>query len=134
LARAFNTPLLPVTASANGAVVTMVAVGFTPSFSVSYNNTDFQSFRYIQRGSRRRKIVASGHDITYDALVGNLSAVTKGMQGRSYYCDGIGRLKSEVTPEAGTVTLAYVTSSGALCSGNPTNPCTKIDARGSVTT
>jgi hypothetical protein len=63
LARAFNTPLLPVTASANGAVVTMVAVGFTPSFSVSYNNTDFQSFRYIQRGSRRRKIVASGHDI-----------------------------------------------------------------------
>jgi RHS repeat-associated protein len=80
---------------------------------------------------------------TYDAL-GNLTSVVQGIQTRTYQYDGLGRLMMEMTPEASTttngvtvqnpVTLSYVTTGGALCSGNPSNPCTKTDARGIVTT
>jgi len=61
---------------------------------------------------------------TYDAL-GNLVGVVQGAQNRSYRYDGVSRLTQESTPESGTVTLSYVTGSGVLCSGNPSNPCTR---------
>jgi RHS repeat-associated protein len=74
----------------------------------------------------------------YDAL-GNLTSVVQGSQTRSYQYDGLSRLTQDTTPEAGTVTLAYVTTSGTLCSGNPSNPCTRTaphtnQASGTVTT
>jgi YD repeat-containing protein len=80
---------------------------------------------------------------TYDAL-GNLTNVLQGVQTRTYQYDGLSRLTMEETPEASTttngvtvqnpVTWSYVAAGGALCSGNPSNPCTKTDARGIVTT
>lgn len=69
----------------------------------------------------------------YDAQ-GNLTGVTQGVQSRTYTYDGLSRLTQETTPEAGTVTLSYLNSSGGLCSGAASNPCTKTDARGIVTT
>ncbi len=80
---------------------------------------------------------------TYDAL-GNLTSVLQGVQTRTYQYDGLSRLTMEQTPEASTTTngvtvqnpvsWSYVTAGGVLCSGNPSNPCSKTDARGIVTT
>jgi len=70
---------------------------------------------------------------SYDVL-GNLTQVVQGSQTRTYQYDGLGRLTKEITPEAGTVTLSYVTSPNVLCSGNPSNPCSRTDARGITTT
>jgi len=70
---------------------------------------------------------------TYDAL-GNLTSVVQGVQSRNYQYDGLSRLTQEVTPEAGKVTLSYLKTGGVLCSGSPSTPCTKTDARGIVTT
>jgi RHS repeat-associated protein len=69
----------------------------------------------------------------YDAL-GNLTGVVQGVQTRTYEYDGLSRLIQEVTPESGTITLSYVTPAKALCSGNPSNPCTRTDALAIVTT
>ena len=69
---------------------------------------------------------------TYDAL-GNLAGVSQGSQTRSYQYDGLSRVTQNTTPEAGTVTYSY-TNGSSLCSGNPSAPCTKTDARGIVTT
>lgn len=70
---------------------------------------------------------------SYDAL-GNLTQVVQGAQTRTYQYDGLSRLTKEITAESGTITLSYLTSLGALCSGNPSNPCSKTDARGITTT
>jgi RHS repeat-associated protein len=48
--------------------------------------------------------------------------------------DGLGRKISENTPEGGTVTYAYTTSSGGLCSGDPSSVCRRTDARQVVST
>ena len=40
--------------------------------------------------------------------------------------DGLSRLTSATSPESGTITYSYLTASGALCSGDPTNICRKI--------
>jgi RHS repeat-associated protein len=61
---------------------------------------------------------------TYDVL-GNLTSVVQGVQARSWRYDGLSRLTQEATPEAGTLTLSYTNSSGALCSGSPSNVCTR---------
>lgn len=79
----------------------------------------------------------------YDPL-GNLTQVIEGVQTRTYSYDGLSRLTQQLTPEASTttsgvtvqnpVTLSYVTTKNAVCSGNPSNPCVKTDASGIVTT
>jgi len=65
----------------------------------------------------------------YDPL-GDLTQVVQGSQTRSYTYDGLGRVASETTPEAGTVSVSYTNSSGGLCSGNPVTLCRRTDARG----
>jgi RHS repeat-associated protein len=60
----------------------------------------------------------------YDVL-GRLTEVDQGSQTRTYQYDGLGRLTSEITPEAGQITLAYLTASSTLCSGSPSNPCSR---------
>ena len=70
---------------------------------------------------------------TYDVL-GNVASVIQGAQSRTYRHDGLSRLTQEVTPEAGQITLSYLTTSGGLCSGIPSNPCTRTDASNIVTT
>jgi RHS repeat-associated protein len=69
----------------------------------------------------------------YDAG-GRLTRVIQGVQSRIFTYDGLGRKISENTPEGGIVTFSYTTSSGTLCSGDPSNVCTRTDARGVVST
>jgi RHS repeat-associated protein len=69
---------------------------------------------------------------TYDAA-GDLTGVTQGVQARTYSYDGLGRLTKEITPEEGTITLAY-TNGSSLCSGDPSDVCQKTDAKGVTTT
>lgn len=80
---------------------------------------------------------------TYDA-VGNLTGSLQGVQARTYQYDALSRITLEKTPEASTTTngvttqnpttWSYVANGGALCSGNPSNPCIKTDGRGIITT
>jgi RHS repeat-associated protein len=53
---------------------------------------------------------------------------------RTFSRDGAGRLAVETTPEQGTITYGYTNSSGALCAGSPSLPCTRTDAIGTKTT
>ncbi len=69
----------------------------------------------------------------YDAL-GDVTQVVQGTQTRSYSYDGLGRVTSESTPEAGSVGISYTNSSGGLCSGDPAVICRKTNNLGVVTT
>jgi YD repeat-containing protein len=64
----------------------------------------------------------------------HLTQVVQGAQTRTFQYDGLGRKTYENTPEGGTVTYSYTTSSGGLCSGDSSNVCTRTDARGVVST
>lgn len=69
---------------------------------------------------------------SYDAM-DHLTLVKQGpRQVRNYAYNGVGRLVSEQTPEAGPVTFSYTTT-GAACSTEMTNVCSRTDARGVVT-
>jgi RHS repeat-associated protein len=63
-----------------------------------------------------------------------LTQVIQGGQARYFTYDGLGRKIYENTPEGGTVTYSYTTSGGGLCSGDPSNVCTRTDARNVVST
>jgi RHS repeat-associated protein len=65
---------------------------------------------------------------TYDAL-NDLTGVTQGSQTRTYNYDMLARLTSAQTPEAGTTSYSYAVS-GNPCSGDPSAPCSRTDARG----
>jgi RHS repeat-associated protein len=52
---------------------------------------------------------------------------------RRFAYDPLGRLISAKNPESGTITYGYPTNSN-LCSGDPSAPCSKMDARGITTT
>lgn len=154
LASSINGSSCPVSASANGGTVTLTstAVGananlsFTTSYTYNngtcYNTPCFSGPAFYPSPSSGALTGGSGGltsstawvtTYTYDAL-GNLTGVSQGAQSRSYQYDGLSRLTQEITPEGGTVSLAYVNSSGGLCSGDPSNPCTKTDGRGLVAT
>jgi RHS repeat-associated protein len=132
-----------VTGLANGAsiLLTSKAVGTSTNYSLSASSVTDCSAQVFAPGSTSFPVSASGSTLTggssnaptlsnplvtnytYDIL-GNLTGVTQGSQSRSYQYDGLSRLTQETTPEAGTVTLSYL-SSGSLCSGNPSNPCSR---------
>jgi RHS repeat-associated protein len=57
-----------------------------------------------------------------------------GDRSRLFHYDGLSRVVSAQNPETGSVLFTYTTSSGALCSGDPSDVCTRTDARGIVTT
>ncbi|MFY9531631.1 MAG: RHS repeat-associated core domain-containing protein [Candidatus Acidiferrales bacterium] len=71
---------------------------------------------------------------TYDLLNNLTQALQSGSRQRTFAYDTLSRLTSSATPEAGTTTLFYTTSSGALCSGNPAAVCRRTDARSITTT
>jgi|GEM_PF-2345810 len=77
--------------------------------------------------------VANGNSLTvqtsytYTAL-DSLLQVTQGVQTRAFSYDGLNRVKTAQTPEAGTVTYSY-----AGCSKDPSNVCSRTDARGVIT-
>jgi RHS repeat-associated protein len=146
LAAALNSPHSPVSATASGSTVNILANGSGTATDYSLSAT---STSEVTGGTGSYTTTASGSTLTggsggidsspwvttynYDAL-GNLTSITQGSESRSWQYDGLSRLVKQVTPEAGTVTLSYVSSSGALCSGNPSNVCSRTDARGITTT
>jgi RHS repeat-associated protein len=69
---------------------------------------------------------------TYDDL-NDLTGVAQSSQTRTYNYDMLARLTSATTPEAGTVSYSYA-ASGSPCSGDPSAPCSRTDARGITTT
>ena len=150
LASAFNSNSnSPVTASASGTVVLLTSTasgaGTEYSFSTAFSTSNTTYFT----GSSFDGITSAAN-LTSDIALGSLSApvvtlyaydaanhvrqVAQGVQTRTFAYDGLGRPTSITTPEAGTDTLSYTTSSGGLCSGDPNNVCQKTDARGVVTT
>lgn len=76
-------------------------------------------------------------DTAYDAL-GNIVQITqKGgstsgsdWRVRSFSYDGLSRMTQAITPEAGTTSYVYTTTSGGQCAGNLGVPCKISDARG----
>jgi RHS repeat-associated protein len=69
---------------------------------------------------------------TYDAL-NDLTGVAQSSQTRTYNYDMLARLTSATTPEVGAVSYSYA-ASGSPCSGDPTAPCSRTDARSITTT
>lgn len=139
----------PVTATASNSTVTLTskATGEISDYSLSATSktiypSDFGSPSFtpstsgssLTGGYNSEPTLQSptGTFYTYDAA-GHLKQLIQGLQTRTFVYDGLGRPTSITTPEAGTATLSYTTSSGALCSGDPNNVCQKTDARGVVT-
>jgi YD repeat-containing protein len=67
-----------------------------------------------------------------DQWGGAKNSTSPGDRQRVMNYDGLGRLISSTTPEAGTVTYSYLRN-GSLCAGDVTRPCSKTDARGVTT-
>jgi RHS repeat-associated protein len=156
LAAGFNSdPTSPVTASVSGATILLTAKGpgasgdlaFSTSstyYSGSCSSTGGSCFggpAYVISPSSGTLSGGAGGlgaspyytNYTYD-IAGHLTQVIQGVQTRTFQYDGLGRKTYENTPEGGTVTYAYTANGGGLCSGDPSNVCTRTDARGVVST
>jgi RHS repeat-associated protein len=66
-------------------------------------------------------------------VAGELTQVAQGSLTRTYKYDPLWRVTQVTTPEAGTETFSYVNDDGTLCSGDPSNACKRVDARGITT-
>ena len=80
-------------------------------------------------------------DYTYDVLNNLLTVSQKGgspdstqWRARTYAYDSLSRMTQSSTPEQGTINFSYLTSGGAVCSGDPTALCRKTDARNITST
>lgn len=146
LASGFNSDSSPVTASVSGdgVVLTSKAVGSIGDYSLSASRTSNEglaSFPTTASGSTLTGGSGGGPTSFGTPLVTNylytpldqLTWVTQGGETRTFLYDGLGRVIQETTPEAGTITVSY-TSSGSLCSGDPSNICSITDAKGQTTT
>jgi RHS repeat-associated protein len=70
---------------------------------------------------------------SYDPL-DDLTTVNQGAQTRTFGYDSLRRLTSASNPESGLATYTYSTSNGSgSCSGDPSDVCTRTDARGVTT-
>jgi RHS repeat-associated protein len=70
---------------------------------------------------------------SYDLLNDRTQIVQQGSRTRSYAYDVLSRITSMTTPEAGTVTLYYTNTAGALCSGDSVAVCRRVDASNVIT-
>jgi RHS repeat-associated protein len=68
----------------------------------------------------------------YDSA-GNLLSVSQAGISRSFQYDALSRLTYAYNPESGTITYSYLDTNGHVCSGNPSDVCSKTDARGKTT-
>ncbi|MFZ0884998.1 MAG: RHS repeat-associated core domain-containing protein [Candidatus Acidiferrales bacterium] len=77
--------------------------------------------------------LAIGTCYTYD-LNDNLTAVVQGTETRTFSHDLVSRTTSTNLPETLVTNYYYTTSAGAICSGEPSNVCRRVDAKGTTTT
>ena len=134
-----------VTASSSGGSITLLGKT-SGSYSFSFSEyTNFpQDFSHPSFSGTPASGSLSGNfeSLTDSPLVTNylydaadhLTQVIQGVQTRTFAYDGIGRKISENTPEGGTVNYSYNVSGSGLCSGDPSNVCSRTDARGVVST
>lgn len=138
----------PVTAIASGSVVNLTAKdgGASTNFSLSassasqyniFTGTSFPvstSGAALTGGSGGISVSPLVTNYLYDSL-DNLTQVAQGVQSRSFAYDGLGRLTSRTTPEAGTENFFYTKSDNvSLCAGAASAVCRRTDARGIATT
>ena len=89
----------------------------------------------VMEPSATTGVAALETDYSYDVL-NNLKGTNQaGVSGetarqRSFSYDSLSRVVTAANSETGSVGYAYLNSSGALCAGDPTLPCSKTDARG----
>ena len=80
-------------------------------------------------------------DYTYDVLNNLLTVNQKGgiadstqWRTRTYTYDSLSRMTQSSTPEQGAINFSFLTSGGAICSGDPAALCRKTDARSITST
>jgi len=139
----------PVSATLNGSTVdlTSKATGSSTNYSLSSScqNTSGGlftgcSFNPTSSGSTLTGGSNNGTSLAtptvtlyaFDAA-DRVTQVIQGVQTRTFAYDGLGRLTSRTTPEAGNDTYSYAVA-GVVCSGDPTNVCQRTDARGVTAT
>jgi RHS repeat-associated protein len=139
-----NSSSSPVTATVSGGVISITskATGSGADYSLSatrVSNLGLGSFPVSTSGATLTGGTgtgvfgaAFGTFYTY-SVTGNLTQVVQGVQTRTFAYDGLGRVIQETTPEAGTITISYTTG-GTPCSGDPSDICSRTDARGLTTT
>lgn len=148
---AFLMPDSPVTASVTGSTLTLTAkhTGQDTNYWLSSGSSTSLPARFswpsftisglgisLTGGTDAVPPVISNPNATlytYDVL-GNLTKVIQGAQTRTYLYDGLGRVTSRTTPEAGTDNFYYTASDGGLCAGDSSALCRKTDGRGITTT
>jgi RHS repeat-associated protein len=62
--------------------------------------------------------------------ISNCASAPAGSRQRTFSYDSLSRLVSSSNPETGTIAYSYLNAGGGQCSGSPTLPCSKTDARG----
>jgi RHS repeat-associated protein len=147
----------PVSATVNGASITInyLALGSAGNLGVTASSTSTQTQASFPGGSfSGSSSLTRGADpypsglahpfsttYTYDVLdhltgvsqaAGIVNGVQTSGQPRSFSYDSLGRLVTSTTPESGTVSNYYTTSTGASCAGDPALVCRIVDARGVV--
>jgi RHS repeat-associated protein len=158
LASAFNSdPASPVTATANGSVVTLTSIiDYDYGLGVVLLNWNSQYFSNpsfsasasggaLTGGTTPQMSAPTVTYYSYDPL-GNLTQVSVvGSQecNRTYTYDTLSRMLSSTEPEPGNGTCTnsahttyyyYTASGGGLCSGNSASVCRRTDGRGITTT
>ncbi len=144
----FNASAAGVTVSRAGSTITLTSIesgaDVSIAFSVTSRTTLSRFFAHPSfSGSPSSGSLTGGSDTvanpslaapfityySYDAM-GHLVQAKQGLQVRSATFNGVGRLISQQTPEAGQVTFSYAAS----CSTDLSNACNRTDARGVITT
>ena len=135
-----NTPIGATSCVPNNSFQSYAYSGSQTTFTDENKNSWISLRDGLGRLSSVTEPVGAKTAYTYDGF-GNVTLIQQtGVSGdtarpnRTFTYDGLSRLTSSISPEAGSTTFAYTTSSNALCSGNASDVCSRTDARGVTTT